>query len=189
MNRHTRALLGTVVPSSCERNGMMKIWLGVLTVFALVGMGAIAEAQCIVDTSTPTYANGQFLRYTPCDVNGQLKTSGSGGSGGSGTDSAVFAIATAVTTNTTTTPVLSKSGTKTIQGVLTGTGAISVIAKVYGNNNNNTTDGVLFCTLSLSGTTRVPAMCDPVTANPKYLYATTESISGTSAEVTINAGY
>lgn len=38
-----------------------------------------AYAQCVVDTSTPTYANGAFLRYTPCDANGNIKTTGSGG--------------------------------------------------------------------------------------------------------------
>lgn len=41
-----------------------------------------AYAQCVVDTSTPTYANGAFLRYTPCDANGNIKTTGSGGGGG-----------------------------------------------------------------------------------------------------------
>ncbi len=41
-----------------------------------------AYAQCVVDTSTPTYANGAFLRYTPCDANGKIKTTGSGGGGG-----------------------------------------------------------------------------------------------------------
>ena len=34
-----------------------------------------AQAQCVVDTSTPTYANGQFLRYNPCDANGNEKMS------------------------------------------------------------------------------------------------------------------
>ncbi len=40
-------------------------------------------AQCVVDTSTPTYDNGKFLRYHPCDATGAIKTTGSsGGSGG-----------------------------------------------------------------------------------------------------------
>lgn len=50
----------------------------------LVAVGALclmwaladsAQAQCVVDTSTPTYANGQFLRYNPCDANGNEKMS------------------------------------------------------------------------------------------------------------------
>lgn len=47
-------------------------------VLCIVGvMTDSAQAQCVVDTSTPTYANGQFLRYNPCDATGQPKTAAS----------------------------------------------------------------------------------------------------------------
>lgn len=61
-------------------------WKPLLIIIAilLVGTGA-AEAQCVVDTSTPTYDNGKFLRYTPCNENGALKTTGAGGGSGDGT--------------------------------------------------------------------------------------------------------
>ncbi len=42
-------------------------------ILACVGV-VNAEAQCVVDTSTPTYDNGKFLRYTPCNENGRVKT-------------------------------------------------------------------------------------------------------------------
>jgi hypothetical protein len=42
---------------------------------ALVCAASDVGAQCVVDTSTPTYANGQFLRYNPCDANGNEKMS------------------------------------------------------------------------------------------------------------------
>lgn len=58
-------------------------WKPLLIIIAilLVGTGA-AEAQCVVDTSTPTYDNGKFLRYLPCNENGALKTTGAGGGAG-----------------------------------------------------------------------------------------------------------
>ena len=49
-------------------------------ILACVGV-VNAEAQCVVDTSTPTYDNGKFLRYTPCNENGAIKTTGAGGGG------------------------------------------------------------------------------------------------------------
>lgn len=49
---------------------------------ALVCAASDVGAQCVVDTSTPTYDNGKFLRYTPCNENGALKTTGAGGGGG-----------------------------------------------------------------------------------------------------------
>ena len=48
---------------------------------ALVCAASDVGAQCVVDTSTPTYDNGKFLRYTPCNENGALKTTGAGGGG------------------------------------------------------------------------------------------------------------
>lgn len=50
-------------------------------ILACVGV-VNAEAQCVVDTSTPTYDNGKFLRYTPCNENGAIKTTGAGGGSG-----------------------------------------------------------------------------------------------------------
>ena len=71
MNRHTRALLGTVVPSSCERELAMRI---ILAVLAFVLYAPWVEASCVVDTSTPTYDNGKYLRDDPCTPIGARKT-------------------------------------------------------------------------------------------------------------------
>lgn len=76
-------------------------------VLCIVGvMTDSAQAQCVVDTSTPTYANGKFLRYHPCDANGNVKVTGGGGGGGGAVtiaDGAAVAIGAttdaAVTTN------------------------------------------------------------------------------------------
>lgn len=74
-----------------------------------------AYAQCVVDTSTPTYANGAFLRYTPCNANGEIKTTAATGADattGETTDSAVI-------TNTT----------GTISGKLRG--LVAILADIW----------------------------------------------------------
>lgn len=80
MNGHTGALLTSVVPSSCNKGDRMN-WKSLVLACAILLIGTgWAEAQCVVDTSTPTYDNGKFLRYVPCDATGAQKTTGSGGS-------------------------------------------------------------------------------------------------------------
>lgn len=61
--------------------------IGLLTAVGVlcVSWAGAAQAQCVVDTSTPTYDNGKFLRYTPCNENGAIKTTGAGGGGGDAT--------------------------------------------------------------------------------------------------------
>jgi len=58
--------------------------IGLLTAVGVlcVSWAGVAQAQCVVDTSTPTYANGKFLKYHPCDANGNVKVTGGGGGGG-----------------------------------------------------------------------------------------------------------
>lgn len=67
----------------------MKKLLGVVACLGiLIGGVEWADAQCVVNTSTPTYVNGKFLRYLECDASGQLKSTATGGSGGAGDASA-----------------------------------------------------------------------------------------------------
>ena len=93
MDEHTGALLRTVVPSSCDKGDRMN-WKSLVLACAILLAGTgWAEAQCIVDTSTPTYENGKFLRYVPCDATGAQKTTGAGG-GGAGDASAANQVTT-----------------------------------------------------------------------------------------------
>lgn len=67
----------------------MKKLLGVVACLGiLIGGVEWADAQCVVNTSTPTYVNGKFMRYLECDASGQLKSTATGGSGGAGDASA-----------------------------------------------------------------------------------------------------
>ena len=40
----------------------------------LIGWAAMADASCVVDTSTPSYDNGKYLRDDPCTPIGAHKT-------------------------------------------------------------------------------------------------------------------
>lgn len=71
----------------------MKLVIGLLAALIAFAGADFAQAQCVVDTSTPTYDNGKFLRYSPCDATGALKTTGAGG-GGAGDASAANQVTT-----------------------------------------------------------------------------------------------
>lgn len=79
--------------------------IGLLTAVGVlcVSWAGAAQAQCIVDTSTPTYANGEFLRYHPCDANGNVKVTGGGGGGGAATIADGADVALGATTDAATT--------------------------------------------------------------------------------------
>ena len=94
-------------------------------------------------------------------------------------------IASGVTTNTTPASVPGVSGFKTFRGEVVGTGAVSVIIDLYGDDDDDEADGVLLLTMTLSGTTKKPDAVASITANFPYFYITTRSISGTGA--TVNA--
>ena len=53
----------------------MRNWwgIGLVTVCAVIGWSAEAYAECVVNTSTPTYLNGKLVD-TQCDEQGKTKT-------------------------------------------------------------------------------------------------------------------
>lgn len=151
-----------------------------------------AQAQCVVDTSTPTYANGQFLRYNPCDANGNVKVTGGGGGGGGGAVQSLT-LASEITTNTTSTVVQGVSGSKTFWFELSGTGAVSVDMTIYGARTSNPTADELevLCTYAgLAGTDKTVGTCNgaSTTSYPYYVVGTA-NISGTNASVSVYAFY
>lgn len=152
-------------------------------ILACVGV-VNAEAQCVVDTSTPTYDNGKFLRYTPCNENGAIKTTGAGGGAVS-----TLAIASGVTTNTSTTPVAGVSGTKNFQWVVIGTGAVTQTVVLKGSFNSDGSYPTDLCTITISGTAPAHDVCAPFTAPFPYLFVTTTGTAGTGASGTGKVGY
>ena len=100
-------------------------------------------------------------------------------------------MASAVTTNTTSAAVALPTGSKTIYGRVTGTGAITQTQKIYGGITSGVTSttGILLCTLTLSGTTAVYDACPVITANFLFYIVVTSSTTGTSASGTVTAMY
>ena len=181
---------------------MMGRWigpLGCLAVLAVLGMPLFAEANCEVQTSTASYANGTNLGGDVCGATGGRKveistlTSGedqpnnllmtSGGATRSTT------MATAVTTNTTSTAVALPVGSKSIYGSVTGTGAVTQTQAIYGGITSGVTssNGILLCTLTLSGTTTAVDACPVITANFLFYIVVTTNTSGTGASGVVTA--
>lgn len=105
--------------------------------------------------------------------------------GGMGS-TATLTLASGVTTDTTSSAVLGhSSGPKTFFGRIVGTGAIAQTQAIYGNATNDTTGGVLLCTLSLSGTTQAQDAIGSSTAPYPYYYVVTTGTSGTGTSGTV----
>ena len=100
-------------------------------------------------------------------------------------------MASAVTTNTTSTAVALPTGSKSIYGSVTGTGAITQTQAIYGGITSGVTSttGILLCTLTLSGTTAVYDACPVITANYLFYIVVTTNTTGTSASGTVTAMY
>ena len=128
-------------------------------------------------TSTPLPITGTAIDadHNALDVN-ILSESGGG-------HVSTLTIASGVTTNTTSTPVAGVTGTKTIWGeVVCSSGACAQTQAIYGARENGAANGLLLCTLALSGTARAQDVCTGVTADYPYLYVITTNTSGTAAE-------
>lgn len=117
-------------------------------ILACVGV-VNAEAQCVVDTSTPTYDNGKFLRYTPCNENGAIKTTGAGGGGGDATAAnqttiighvdGIEGLLTTIDTDTgniSTNTSTTATNTGTIAGAVDTTGTDRVRVTMYDSSGN-----------------------------------------------------
>lgn len=94
-----------------------------------------------------------------------------------------------VTTNTTTAAVAIPMGYKSVYGEVVGTGAVTQTQAIYGDVDDDAANGILLCTLTLSGTTRAQDACPPFTANFIYYYVKTTNTTGTGAAGAGYAGY
>lgn len=98
-------------------------------------------------------------------------------------------VTSAVTTNTTSTAIAVPTGSKTFYGQVVGTGSVTQTQAIYGDIDNDAANGILLCTLTLSGTTRTQDACPVVTANFSYYYVITTATTGTSATGAVYAMY
>jgi hypothetical protein len=98
-------------------------------------------------------------------------------------------IAGGLTTNTTSAAVIGTSGPKSFYGQVVGTGAVTQTQAIYGDIDNDAANGILLCTITLSGTTRTQDVCPVVTANFSYLYVITTNTTGTGATGSVVATY
>lgn len=114
---------------------------------------------------------------------------GGGGGGGGGTVQSLV-LASGVTTNATSTAVAGITGNKTFWGeVVCSSGACAQTQAIYGDRDNDGANGVLLCTITLSGTTRTQDACAVSTAAYPYYYVVTTATSGTSATGAVYAFY
>ena len=169
----------------------------------LVGLYAadVGAAMCDVRTAAPTFADLTAMGLLSYDTSGNLRvTIGTLLSGEDQTNNLLMTsggavrgttMASAVTTDTTSAAVALPTGSKTIYGAVTGTGAITQTQKIYGGITSGVTSttGILLCTLTLSGTTAAYDACPVMTANFLYYIVVTSSTSGTSASGTVTAMY
>ena len=90
-------------------------------------------------------------------------------------------IAQDVTTNTTSSATASVSVPKSFYGQVVGTGAVTQTQEIYGDIDADAANGILLCTLTLSGTTRAQDACPVVTATFTFYYIKTTNTTGTNA--------
>lgn len=97
----------------------------------------------------------------------------------------------AVTTNATSAAQFLPTGYKSFYGqVVCTSGACTQTQAIYGTYATaDTTNGILLCTLTLSGTTRAQDACPVVTAPFVAYYVITTNTSGTAASGSIVAMY
>lgn len=104
-------------------------------------------------------------------------------------------IAANITTNTTSTatPAEIAAGDnpapKSFYGQVVGTGAVTQTQAIYGDIDNDAANGILLCTMTLSGTTRAQDACPVITATYAYYYVITTNTTGTGATGAVYAMY
>lgn len=94
-------------------------------------------------------------------------------------------LLTSVIANVTSQAVPFASAKRTLEAIVTGTGAVGATVNVYGCNTSRTTNGILVATLTLSGTTSDQAGSELLVEWP-FLYAVLSGISGTGAAVSVS---
>lgn len=159
------------------------LWIILL---GLVLIGPVpASATCVLYDGTDVITDepaGAIVQET-CTSTRNTRVATSGG------DVRKTTLASSVTTNTTSAAVALPIGEKTFYGQVVGTGAVTQTQAIYGDVDNDAANGVLLCTITLSGTTRAQDACAVVTANFSFYYVTTTSTTGTSATGDIYAMY
>jgi hypothetical protein len=100
-------------------------------------------------------------------------------------------VASNITTNTTTsTSSIMPNGAKSFLGeVVCTSGACTQTQEIRGSANNIAANGILICTITLSGTPRAQDACPVVTAAFPYFYIVTTNTSGTNATGAVYAMY
>ena len=98
-------------------------------------------------------------------------------------------VVTGVTNNTTSVAIKMAVGAKSFFGQVAGTGAITQTQAIYGDIDNDAANGVLLCTITLSGTTKTQDACPVIIANFPYVYVVTTNTTGTGATGDVYAIY
>lgn len=139
---------------------------------------------CVVDDVSPATVTEQTQTMPRCDTAGNLRTT----LGGAVTTK--LTVASGVTTNTTTASLAVPSGSKSFYGqVVCSSGACTQTQALYGDIDDDEANGILLCTLTLSGTTRAQDACPVITAAFSYYYVVTTNTTGTSATGAVYAMY
>jgi len=167
-------------------------WMRVLVLMAVWTASESWAAMCDVRTAAPTFADLTAMGLLSCDTSGNLRvTLGTLISGEEQTNNLLQTSGGVVRqttvesqiTDTTSAAVAVPTGSKTFMGVLTGAGAIAQTMKLYGAFSSTASNGVLLCTLTLTGTTATSDACPVVTANFSYYYVITTASSGLTTAV------
>jgi len=171
------------------------------TLWLILGAGvSLVHADGYVETGG-SYTEGTTIRGNRYDVNGALKVTQATltacedqtnslcmVSGGAVRQTTVT-MGSAATTNATTAAFTIPTGSKSIYGQVSGTGAVTQTHAIYGDVDNDAANGILLCTITLSGTTRTQDACPVFTANFKYYYITTTNTTGTGATGAVYVNY
>lgn len=99
-------------------------------------------------------------------------------------------IASGITTNTTSGVVAVVAGSKTLYGeVVCTAGVCAQTQAIYGTFYPTAVNGILLCTLTLSGTTRAQDACSVATFAFPWIYVITTATSGTAATGAVHVGH
>ena len=103
----------------------------------------------------------------------------------------VMVLATGVTTNITSTPVAVVNADKRTfwAEVICSSGACTQTVEIYGARENAAANGLLLCTITLSGTPRDQDACAVSTAAYPFYYVVTSNTTGTGAAGSVYAFY
>lgn len=101
----------------------------------------------------------------------------------------ITTVMSGATSNATAASVGVSPGPKSFYGQVSGTGAVTQTQAIYGDVDDDEANGVLLCTLTLSGTTKAADACPVVTANFAFYYVITTNTTGTGATGVVYAMY